>query len=126
MTAHGATIARGRLFNALADLIDRPVRVPALQRFAAHLAIKLPAVFGFLFEPAVDATNWPTEQPLRPAVVNRKVSGGNRSPRDAATQQILASVVHTAHLRDLDVRAVLVDLLRARQPIVSTAFGSPR
>jgi len=35
--------------------------------------------------------------------------------------QILASVVHPARLRGLDVRDVLVDLLRARRPIVSTA-----
>jgi hypothetical protein len=53
--------------------------------------------------------------------VNRKVSGGNRSRRGADTQQILASVVHTARLRRLDARAALVDLLRARRPIVSPA-----
>jgi hypothetical protein len=39
--------------------------------------------------------------------VNRKVSGGHRSRRGADTQQILASVVHTARLRGLDARAVL-------------------
>jgi len=121
MTAHGAAIARGRLFNDLTDLVNCPVRTAALQRFATHLAVELPAVFGFLFDPTIDATNWRGEQALRPAVVNRKVSGGNGSPRGAATQQILASVVHTARLRGLDARAVLVDLLRARRPIVSPA-----
>ena len=30
--------------------------------------------------PTLDATNWRAEQALRPAVVNRKVSGGNRTP----------------------------------------------
>jgi transposase len=86
----------------------------------------LPAVFGFLFDPSIDATTWRAEQALRPAVVNRKVSGGNRSSRGAATQQILASVVHTARVRHLDTRDVLVDLLRARQPIISQAFTLPR
>jgi transposase len=70
ITAHGAAIARGRLFNELADLVNHPVRTPALQRFAAHLAVELPAVFGFLFYPTVDAVNWRAEQALRPAVVN--------------------------------------------------------
>jgi transposase len=126
ITTHGAAIARGRLFNRLADLVSQPTRDPARQRFAAHLAIELPAVFGFLFDPAVDATNWRAEQALRPAVVNRKVSGGNRSPRGAVTQQILASVVHTARLRRLDARAILVDLLRARQPIASSALATPQ
>jgi transposase len=124
VTAHGAAIARGRLFNQLADLVNQPVRAPALQRFAGHLAVELPAVFGFLFDPTVDATNWRAEQALRPAVVNRKVSGGNRSARGAATQQILASVVHTARLRGLDARALLVDLLRARKPIVASALAT--
>ena len=50
VTAHGATVARGRVFNQLADLVNHPVRLPAFQRFAAHLAVKLPAVFGFLFD----------------------------------------------------------------------------
>jgi len=102
------------------------VRLPVLQRFAAHLAVELPAVFAFLFDPAVDATNRRAEQALRPAVVTRKVSGGNRSPRGAATQQILASVAHTARLRGLDTRAVLVDLLRVRQPIASPALTTPQ
>jgi hypothetical protein len=84
-----------------------------------HSAVELPAVFGFLLDPTIDATNWRAEQALRPAVVNRKVSGGNRSSHGAETQQILASVIHTARLRGLDIRTVLVDLLRARQPIVS-------
>jgi transposase len=125
ITAHGAAIARGRLFNELAALVTHPVRTPTLQRFAAHLAVELPAVFGFLFDPTVDATNWRAEQALRPAVVNRKVSGGNRSPRGAHTQQILASVMHTARLRRLNAREVLVDLLRARQPIPSPALTWP-
>jgi len=102
-----------------------PGSLPTMQRFAAHLAIELPAVFGFLFDPSVDATNWRAEQSLRPAVVNRKVSGGNRSRRGADTRQILASVVHTARLRGLDIRAVLVDLLRTPQPTLSPTLISP-
>lgn len=84
-----------------------------------------PRGLGFLFDPAVDA---PTARRagIGPAVVNRKASGGNRSPRGAATQQILASVVHTASLRRLDARDVLVNLLRMRQPIVSPALTLPQ
>jgi transposase len=122
LTPHGVAVVRGQLFQQLADLVSQPLRDSARQRFAAHLAIELPAVFSCLFDPAIDATNWRAEQALRPAVVNRKVSGGNRSARGATTQQILASVVHTARLRDLDARDVLVDLLRAREPVPSRAL----
>jgi hypothetical protein len=58
--------------------------------------------------------------------VNRRISGGNRSPRGAEAQQILASVVDTARLRRLDTREVLAELLRARHPIVSTALTAPQ
>jgi transposase len=123
---HGVAVARGHLFNRLAALVQVPVRHVALPRFAAHLLTELPAVFGFLFDRTVDATNWRAEQALRPAVVNRKVSGGNRSRRGADAQQILASVIQTARLRRLDTRAVLVGLLRAPQPIVAPTLAAPQ
>jgi transposase len=122
ISAHGAAVARGHLLSRLLDLLATPGTVPDCQRLAAHLTTELPAVFGFLFDLTLDATNWRAEQALRPAVVNRKVSGGNRSERGAATQEILSSIVQTARLRDLDPRDVLVDLLRSPQPKVSPAL----
>jgi transposase len=122
ISAHGAAVARGHLITRLAALIAAPGGLEACRRFAAHLTTELPALFGFLFDLSLDATNWRAEQAIRPAVVNRKVSGGNRSPRGAETQQILSSVVQTARLRDLSARNVLVDLLRAPQPTVSSAL----
>jgi transposase len=124
ISTHGAAVARGHLITQVLDLVDAPGRIAECRRFAAHLTIELSALFGFLFDPTVDATNWRAEQALRPAVVNRKVSGGNRSPRGAETQQVLSSVVQTARLRDLDPRDVLVELLRAREPIVSPSLAT--
>ena len=89
--------------------------------------MEFPALFSFLFDPALDATNWRAEQALRPAVVTRKMAGGgNRSLWGAATQQVLASVLRTAHLRDLDAVPLVVDLLRAPKPVVSPALQAPR
>jgi transposase len=119
ISAHGAAVARGHLITRLLDLLDTPGGLADSHRLAAHLTLELPALFGFLFEPTVDATNWRAEQALRPAVVNRKVSGGNRSSRGAETQQVLSSVVQTARLRHLNPRDVIVELLRAPEPIVS-------
>jgi len=112
------------LIARLVNLIAAPGTTDDCQRLAAHLTTELPAVFGFLFDLTVDVTNWLAEQALRPAVVNRKVSGGNRSDRGAETQQILSSVVQTARLRDLDPREVLVELLRAPHPIVSPGLAT--
>jgi transposase len=124
IAAHGAAVARGHLMARLLDLLAVPGIVPDCQRLAAHLTTELPAVFGFLFDFTVDATNWRAEQALRPAIVNRKVSGGNRSERGAETQEILSSIVQTARLRDLDPRDVIVNLLRSPQPTVSPALAT--
>ena len=124
ISAHGAAIARGQLTSQLLELLDAPGGLADCHRLAAHLTIELPALFSFLFDPTVDATNWRAEQALRPAVVNRKVSGGNRSQRGAGTQQILSSLVQTVRLRGLDPRDVLVELLRAPKPVVSPALAT--
>jgi transposase len=119
VTAHGLAVARGHLVNRLNRRLDHPGSVADVQRFASHLALEFPAIFTFLLDPtAIDATNWRAEQALRPAVVTRKVCGGNRSWHGAATQQILASVLRTAHQRQLDVHALMVSMLRAPRPTV--------
>jgi transposase len=51
--------------------------------------------FTFLSHPEVEATNWEAEQAIRPAVVNRKVWGGNRTWVGAHTQEVLMSVLGT-------------------------------
>jgi transposase len=123
ISAHGVDVARGHLFNHILDLLADPGTVPDVQRFARHLEVELPALFSFLVDPDLDATNWRAEQAIRPAVVTRKMcGGGNRSPRGADTQQVLASILRTAHQRDLDSGDVVTTLLRAPAPIVSPHF----
>jgi Transposase IS66 family len=51
----------------------------AVRRCGAHLDREWPALFSCLPDATIDATNWRAEQALRPAVVNRKVPGGNRT-----------------------------------------------
>jgi hypothetical protein len=63
------------------------------------------------------------EQAIPPAVITRKMcGGGNRSRRGADTQQLLASLLRTAHQRGLDATDVLTTLLRAPAPIASPHF----
>jgi transposase len=120
ISAHGVDVARGHLFNQVLDLLEDPGAIEDVQRFARHLTVELPALFSFLVDPALEATNWRAEQALRPAVITRKVcGGGNRSRRGADTQQVLASILRTAHQRGLDTTDVLTTLLRAPKPIVS-------
>jgi transposase len=118
VSAHGMAVARGQLITRLAERLDRPSRVPDVQRFAAHLGREFTAVWSFLFDPTIDATNWRAEHAIRPAVVTRKVCGGNRSWAGADSQQILASVIRTASQRELNPHVVLASMLHVRTPHV--------
>jgi uncharacterized membrane protein YccC len=53
-----------RLGHLLARAHNRQLK---LRRFQAHLITEFEAIFSFLFEPTVDATQWRAEQALRPA-----------------------------------------------------------
>jgi transposase len=79
----------------LLELAGRPRCVPAHERLAKHLWRYAEQWFGFLSDPAVEATNWQAEQAVRPAVVNRKVYGGNRTAAGAHAQGVLMSVLET-------------------------------
>src|SRR3954447_2460395 len=73
-----------------------PARVvPAYETLSAHLWNHRDEWFTFLSRPEIEPTNWEVEQAIRPAVVNRKVWGGNRTWIGAHAQGVLMSVLET-------------------------------
>jgi len=126
ISAHGLAVARGQYLERLGGLLAKtPSRRRALRRFQGHLVREYDAIFSFLFDPTLDATNWRAEQALRPAVVTRKMcGGGNRTARGAKSQQILATVLRTADQRGLDATAILTTLLTAPTSTVPLALRS--
>lgn len=92
---HGLAVATGHLQSRLDRLVEWTKTDPDNERLAAHLANHYQHIFTFLRVPGLDATNWRGEQEIRPAVVNRKVWGGNRTERGAQAQSILMSVLRT-------------------------------
>jgi transposase len=87
--------ARDAFDEQLLELAARPRSVPAYQALADHLLRYAESWFSFLTEPSIPATNWLAEQAIRPAVVNRKVWGGNRTAAGAVAQGVLMSVIET-------------------------------
>ncbi len=69
---------------------------PDTERFAKHLDRQQTSLFSFLEFEGIDATNYKAEQAIRPATVNRKVWGGNRTDEGAKAQSVLMSVFQTA------------------------------
>ena len=127
LSTHGLAVARGHLIARLGRLLERtPSRRLAIRRFQSHLIIEFEAIFSFLFDPTLDATNWRAEQALRPAIVTRKMSGGgNHTARGAQTQQVLASLLRTAAQRGLNRTNLIAHLLHARTPAVPEVLRTP-
>lgn len=116
ISPHGVKIAKGRLQARLTRLLAQEQVDPANQRLAKHLRRHENELFVFLERPEVEATNWPAEQAIRPAVVNRKSCAGNRTNRGAHNQGILMSVLRTAHQRQLRTINLLTSLLLSPRP----------
>jgi len=116
ISPHGLAVARGRLEARLDRTLAGRIRHPPNRRFARHLAHERDAVFTFLEREDVEATNWRAEHAIRPAVVTRKVWGGNRTWAGARTQQILASVLRTCQQQGRNALVVFERMLRQDRP----------
>ncbi|QDU20463.1 IS66 family transposase [Urbifossiella limnaea] len=99
--------------DRLRRLVLRPRAVPAHATLARHLWRHFEQWFGFVFDPRVEPTNWAAEQAIRPAVVNRKVWGGNRTAAGAWAQGVLMSVLETCRRRGHAVVDYISQTLRA-------------
>ena len=129
LSSHALGWWRTRLTNQLCDLV-LPIKTHAAnETFAKFLHRHLDQVFTFL-TPRVQtsgrkticellpAANYLGEQAIRPAVVNRKVWGGNRTDRGAAAQSTLSTIVLTALQRALDPLAWLKRLRQSPHPLL--------
>jgi transposase len=67
-----------------------------------RIAKYLPELFTFVTDPAVPTTNNAAERSIRPVVIQRKISGGTRSPAGTSTFTHLATLFGTWRARGLD------------------------
>jgi len=89
------------------------------RKLVKHLRNERDALFTFLRNPAVPASNWWGEQAIRPAVVTRKIWGGNRTAHGAITQERVATFFRTSHQQDADPYTLLEVALRSPVPAVA-------
>ena len=122
---------RTRLTNQLGELVTPIKSHAANETFAKFLERHLAEVFTFLLPlkrtthegltyQLLPAANYLGEQAIRPAVVNRKVWGGNRTDRGANAQSALATILLTAQQRTLDPLAWFLRLRNSLNPLLLT------
>ena len=124
ISPHGLCTATGQLEAALDVIgVDRPSADRGDRFMKLARLVDAVGVHGDLDvveigdgEGASDRIDVLAEQAIRPAVVARKVWGGNRTVNGARTQQILVSVFRTYYQQGKDAFSRLVDLLRSPRP----------
>ncbi len=117
ITPRGVQIVRGQLQARMSRLLSGRFTNAENLRFAKHLRRYEAALFVFLEQKGVEATNWQAEHAMRAAVMTRKCcGGGNRSKAGAETQAILMSILRTSQQKKLDPLQIIAEILRAPQP----------
>jgi len=118
LTVHGLKSLAGKLRARMDQLLDWRPNDDENRKLLAHLSTERQALFTFLEDLRVPATNYWAEQAIRPAVVNRKVFGGNRTWAGAHTQEILSSYFQTCRQRDVDPTEPILECLHDPDPQV--------
>ena len=113
---------RNRLENRLDHFASWPSQDEHVKRIVKRLVRYRESILTFLYEENVPSDNNHAEREIRPAVIIRKNSLGNRSPNGALTQAILMSVYRTLKLRGHDPLDTIVSALRT---YVKTGFMPP-
>lgn len=102
---------RARLENRANELFATPRPDAAQERFRNRIAKQRDHLLTFLDVPEADATNNLAERQLRGAVIARKLSCGNKTPKGASTWQTLASFAATCVQRGTSLVAFIAHRL---------------
>ena len=102
---------RQRLAGRLEELIDTPWEDAHAKRLVKRLRRHRNDLFTFLDQPDVPFDNNAAERAIRPAVIIRKNSYGNRSQHGANCQAVLMSIFRTLKQRGHDPIRTIIDAL---------------
>lgn len=110
------TRMRAQLERSADRLLASATTDPLEQKIANRLRKQRDHLFTFLDHDAVDATNNLAERQLRPAVIARKLSCGNRTARGAQTWEILTSLAATCTQTGESFRHIIANAARLPPP----------
>ena len=110
---------KARAAARLVDLLLSPIKHKDTRRLRRRIIKHHQELFTFLDNPAVEPTNNRAERQLRPLVIMRKVTFGNRSASGALNLAVLMSIIQTGVLNGIEP----LDITRALsvKPLASLA-----
>jgi len=106
----------------LQKICARPLAHPEAEKLRLRLRENRAKLFTFIRYPEVGPTNNQAEQSLRPSVILRKLTFGNRSPAGARHHSVLSSLLITAQRQGRDARTALLALFTKPASVAKKAF----
>jgi transposase len=97
-----------RLSTSTEHFLFRQWKHPALKTLSKRLIKYRGELYTFIMS-GVEPTNNRAEREIRPAVLMRKTSYGNRSEQGAESQAVLMSIIRTCHKQNLNFSAFAAD-----------------
>jgi FtsZ-binding cell division protein ZapB len=94
--------AKGQAIARLVELLLSPIKHKDTRRLRRRIIKHNQELFTFLDNPAVEPTNNRAERQLRPMVIMRKVTFGNRSALGAFNEAVMMSVIQTGVLNGIE------------------------
>ena len=102
---------RAHLKDALRDFSFPNPSKRILRRFAKRLERHKDEILTFLYVKDIDHHNNHAEQQIRPDVIFRKITNGNRSLTGAENHSVIMTILQTAKLNGMDPIATLEKIL---------------
>lgn len=94
--------AKGQAIARLVELLLSPIKHKDTRRLRRRIIKHDQELFTFLDNPVVEPTNNRAERELRPLVIMRKVTFGNRSALGALNQAVITSIIQTGVLNGIE------------------------
>lgn len=111
LSSHDYAKKRGRILESFSDLKLTDPANKVTRRFVKRLERHRQECLTFLDKPGIPWHNNHAERMIRPNVLLRKITFGNRSPEGLQNHNVLMSIIQTAKLNRLDPLIRLRELL---------------
>ena len=106
----------------LQKICARALAHPQAEKLRLRLRENRAKLFTFIRHPQVGPTNNQAEQSLRPSVILRKLTFGNRSLAGARHHSVLSSLLITAQRQGRDARSALLALFTKPASVAKKHF----
>jgi len=119
LSGHGLESAIAALEGRVDDWLASDATFDANRRLLKHVRKERSALFTFLRQSGVEATNWRARTRSAPPWSTARWAAGTAAGTAPKTQHILMTMCRTAYQQGADAIGIMIDLLRSPAPTIA-------